>query len=100
MTDTLQLKVPGKAEYLRYIRGWCESLMKERGFENAPIQEFLLALTEACANTIEHCLGMDPKKHLHLECRLGRSKFQVAASGIGDRSDRRNIGRGDIRAQW
>jgi anti-sigma regulatory factor (Ser/Thr protein kinase) len=76
--DRLELVVPGRAEYLRHIRGWCEALMRDQGFGRRPIQEFTLALSEACANTIEHGLGMDPRKHLRLECAIERSRFRIA----------------------
>lgn len=78
MSDRLELSVPGKAEYLRHIRALCEGIMKDAGFEDAPVQEFNLALTEACANTIEHCLGLDPTKHLQLECTVTHDQFEVS----------------------
>lgn len=77
-SDRLELVIPGRAEYLRHIRAWCEGLMKGLGFEEGPISEFNLALTEACANTIEHCLGLDPSRQLHLQCLLERHRFEVS----------------------
>jgi len=97
MTDRLELIVPGRAEYLRHIRAWCEALMKDQGFEDRPIQEFNLALTEACANTIEHCLGMDPKKHLHLECVLSPGKFQASIVNFCRPKDLRKIRGRDLK---
>ena len=91
MTDRLELVIPGKPEYLRHIRSWCEALMKQRGFAQRAIQEFLLALTEACANTIEHCLKQDPDKHLHLECSLGTSRFEVSIVNYCHPEDLPNI---------
>jgi anti-sigma regulatory factor (Ser/Thr protein kinase) len=76
--DRLELIIPGRPEYLRHIRGWCEALMRDLGFDDGPIADFNLALTEACANTIEHCLGMDAAAHLHLECVLDRRRFEVS----------------------
>ena len=67
MTDRIVISVPAKAAYLKHLRDWCGAIMADAGHDRRRTDDFLIALTEACANTIEHSLKLDDSKSLILE---------------------------------
>lgn len=67
MTDRIVISVPARAGYLKHVREWCGTIMTDAGYDRRHIDDFLIALTEACANTMEHSLKLDDSKALILE---------------------------------
>lgn len=77
MTDRIVISVPARATYLKHLREWCGAIMTGAGYDRGPIDDFLIALTEACANTIEHSLKMDESKAVVVEMTVYEGRIEA-----------------------
>src|SRR5947209_20305935 len=95
MQIAFAVRLPGDARSVPFVRGLCRQALEHLGVEGALVDEITLALSEACANAVQHAGGrQDYEVDVAIdddECRItvfdGGPGFDSAAlPGDGSRS--------------
>ena len=55
--STYSLTIPSSTRYLEIVRGFVEKHTLEAGFDNRSVEQFKVAVDEACTNIIKHAYG-------------------------------------------
>ncbi|MBI2901317.1 MAG: ATP-binding protein [Planctomycetes bacterium] len=69
MSERFAVRFPACGRHLRPLREWCRVYLA-RVLPRRALEELVLAVSEACANTIEHCLGGDACRDVEVEFEL------------------------------
>ena len=84
MADRLTLNVPGKAEYVGTVRMAVAHVASRAGFDIEAIDDFKVAVSEACTNIILHAHGdMDFSYDVIVEREESNIVITVEDSGAG-----------------
>ena len=57
MQIAFAVRLPGDARSVPFVRGLCRQALEHLGVEGALIDEITLALSESCANAVQHAGG-------------------------------------------
>lgn len=88
------VQLPGDARSVPFVRALCRQALEHLGAEPSSVDEITLALSEACANAVQHAGGrQDYQVEMRIDddvCRIGvvdrGAGFAVAADGNAERS--------------
>jgi anti-sigma regulatory factor (Ser/Thr protein kinase) len=94
MPETLQ--IPSKYEAIDEARRWVTERLKAAGFEDDPVGEVELALTEALANVIEHGYGGDGSGQIELTIDDLPDKLTVRVRDWGRSADEASFERREL----
>lgn len=81
------LRLPREVATVPIVRDLCRTAMTQLGVEEACVQDVALALTEACANVIEHAEGTDDDYEVRLQLDNDRCDIRVVDTGRGFDAD-------------
>ena len=84
--DSIELKVPSKAEYVSIVRALVTDLALRLGLSKSAVEDVQVAVSEACANVVRHAYSDDQHGSKVLVCcgiRDGRLTIEIADSGQG-----------------
>lgn len=82
MQIKLSLVLPSDESTLPLVRHLCKYCMWEIGVSHECVHDVELALTEACANVVEHAAG-DDQYEVHIEITDQRCDIRVVDTGHG-----------------
>ena len=81
---TVRLAIPARPEFVCVARHTLEGLARLRGLAPETLADLKLALTEACANAVNHAYGGTPGTiDVVFELSADRIAFEVADHGMG-----------------
>jgi serine/threonine-protein kinase RsbW len=81
------LRLPREVVTVPIVRDLCRTAMTQLGVEEACVQDVALALTEACANVVEHAEGTDDDYEVRLQLDNDRCQIRVVDTGRGFDAD-------------
>ena len=81
------LRLPREVATVPIVRDLCRTAMTQHGGEEACVHDVALALTEACANVIEHAEGTDDDYEVRLQLDNDRCDIRVVDTGRGFDAD-------------
>ena len=93
------LRLPREVQTVPIVRDLCRTAMTQLGIEEACVQDVALALTEACANVIEHTSGTDDDYEVRLRLDNERCQIRVVDTGRGFDADGLRDGMPDTEAE-
>lgn len=76
MSERFSVGFPASAKHLAVLREWCRVFLKS-SLAGEALENLALAVSEACANNIEHCLGGDPGRRVEVEFEVARSRVRA-----------------------
>ena len=74
MSSRFRVSFPADGRHLKPLRDWCRIYL-ERALPSPRLDDLILAVTEACANTIEHCCNGNQEREVEIE-------FEVERDGV------------------
>jgi serine/threonine-protein kinase RsbW len=77
------LRLPREVVTVPIVRELCRTAMTQLGVKEPCVQDVALALTEACANVIEHAEGTDDDYEVRLQLDNERCEIRVVDTGRG-----------------
>jgi len=77
------LRLPRGVVTVPIVRELCRTAMTQLGVMEPCVQDVALALTEACANVIEHAEGTDDDYEVRLQLDNERCEIRVVDTGRG-----------------
>ena len=81
------LRLPREIETVPIVRDLCRTALTQLGVEEACVHDVALALTEACANVVEHAEGTDDDYEVRLQVDNERCDIRVVDTGRGFDAD-------------
>ncbi|GEM_PF-4867342 len=76
MKERFRLSFPASAAHLRPLREWCRVFLRP-SLPTRDLEAIALAVSEACANTIEHCFAHDACREVQIEFEVSQSRVVV-----------------------
>lgn len=77
------LRLPREVATVPIVRDLCRTAMTQLGVKEPCVQDVALALTEACANVVEHAEGTDDDYEVRLQLDDERCEIRVVDTGRG-----------------
>lgn len=93
------LRLPREVKTVPIVRDLCRTAMTQLGIAEACVQDIALALTEACANVIEHTSGTEDDYEVRLRLDHERCQIRVVDTGRGFDADGVRDGMPDTEAE-
>jgi serine/threonine-protein kinase RsbW len=81
------LRLPTEVATVPIVRELCRTAMSKLGVSEECVQDVALALTEACANVIEHSAGTDDDYEVRVQIDNERCEIRVVDTGRGFDAD-------------
>ena len=81
------LRLPREVATVPVVRDLCRTAMTQLGVEETCVQDIALALTEACANVIEHAKGTDDDYEVRFRLDDEQCEIRVVDTGRGFDAD-------------
>ncbi len=84
MERTVRLAIPARPEFVCVVRHALEGLVRPRGLPPETLADIKLAVTEACANAVDHAYGgAGGTIDVVLELSADRIAFEIVDTGMG-----------------
>ena len=99
MQVKFSLYLPRDAETVPVARRLCRGAMEELGLTRACLHDVALAVTEACANVIEHSSDVDDEYEVSVSVDEGICEIQVKDTGRGFDHESLHSNMGDTSAE-
>ncbi len=87
MQDTIEIKIPAKPKYLRFIRSEVKFICEALNLSSADVNIVTLAVDEACSNIIKHAYEGSTKQPIHIQIRMYRNRLEFLIRDFGKKAD-------------
>lgn len=85
-SGNIELRVPGRAEYVSIVRTFVTDLARRLGMSASAVEDVQVAVSEACTNAISHAYSDDQhEREVIVRCSVndGGLMMEIADSGQG-----------------
>ena len=96
MTYETNLTIPSQGEYLSQVRAWLIDPATRAHLSPEELGDVHLAVTEACANIIEHAYGGRSDRTIFLTATARDDRLSVTIRDTGERFDPSSVRRPDL----
>lgn len=76
MTERFSLSFPASGKHLENLRQWCRIFLGP-ALSSGQVEDLMLAISEACANYIEHCCQNDESRQVSLKFEIKKDSVVV-----------------------
>jgi serine/threonine-protein kinase RsbW len=83
MQITFALRLPPEVESVPVVRSICRATMVHLGVDRRCVSDVALAVTEACANVVNHASGGNHEFHVEVELSSEECAIRVIDTGEG-----------------
>lgn len=90
--DDIRLEVTSNPKFLCVVRALVRAYVSTAGVDPDRVEEVVLAVDEACANSIRHAYGGRPDGRLELELRGDQSILEIVLKDRGKPAPRDRVG--------
>jgi len=83
----LSLTVPSQSRCMVIVRNVVSTFARQAGFSDKDAHRIVVAVDEACTNTIRHSYKGRSDKRIHIECRTTRDGLEICLRDYGPKID-------------
>ncbi|MEM8486055.1 MAG: ATP-binding protein [Bacteroidota bacterium] len=82
-SSTYKLTIPSSTRYLEDVRRFIETHTVEAGFNTQSVEQFKVAVDEACTNVIKHAYSGEDSHELNIKVIVDSDRFTVCIRDKG-----------------